>query len=712
MAELLLELLGEEIPARMQKRAAEALEKAVLDGLSLAGIKPEGAASFVTPRRLILTIKGLPSEQPDRREERKGPRVGAPEKAIAGFLNSVGLVSVDDCETRSDKKGEYYVVVIDEKGRPTSEIIAELIEKVIRDFSWPKSMRWGDGDLKWVRPLHSILCAFDGEVVPFEIDGITSGDATSGHRFHAPAEILVRNFEEYAVEIARARVMIDREQRMDVIAQEAKTLCEAQNFEWIEDSGLLEEVAGLVEWPVVKIGEIDPKFLDLPAEVLSTSMKTHQKYFSVRDPKTGGLAPRFVYVANIEPRDGGAGMTRGYERVLTARLSDGYFLYGEDLKTPLADRVKALDEITFFEGLGSLGDKSRRVQALAMGLSEAVGADYALVHEAAELAKADLTTGMVAEFPELQGITGRYYHLMQNLSVDRPILYALSAPEDKAVQVADAIRDHYKPAGQDDAAPSAPVSVAVALADKLDTLLAFWAVDKKPTGSKDPFALRRAALGVIRIILENEVRLQLGGASMREALARVPGGPKDASDGEACLADLIGFFHDRLKVHLREKGARYDLIDAVLRDENNHLHDDIVLIVARLRALESFAASDDGANLLAAYKRAANILRAEEKKDDRSHSGEPEPSLYSQDEEKALGEALATSATEAEARQRAQDFRGAMERLAELRGPLDNFFDVVTVNHHDTSLRLNRLKLLSQVRSACDAIADFSKLEG
>ncbi len=769
MPELLIELFSEEIPARMQAKAAADLERAVNKALLDAGFMPEGVKAFATPRRLTAVATGLPVRQPDRREEKKGPRVGAPEKAVEGFLKSAGLSSLDQCETRTDKKGEFYVAVIDQKGRDTAGLIAGFVPEIVRGFSWPKSMRWGDGDMKWVRPLHSVLCVFDNEVVPFEIDGVSSGDKTHGHRFMAPAEIQTRNFDDYAAKLRGAKVILDAEERKEMIAADAATLCKAQGFELVEDGGLLNEVAGLAEWPIAMMGSFDEKFLALPDEVLTASMRGHQKYFSVRAPKTGRLANRFVCVANIEAPDGGKAMRTGYERVLTARLSDGWYLYNQDLKTPLADRIDDLDKVTFFEGLGSVGDKARRVAALAKEIAPAVGADPDLAERAAMLAKADLVTGMVYEFPELQGVMGRYYALAQG--------------EKEAV--ADAIRDHYKPAGQDDEVPTAPVSVAVALADKIDTLTAFWAIDKKPTGSSDPFALRRAALGVIRMTLESQSRLSLTRLS-RDALeelvvtlaqAEIIGfqvfeegevgpykthvfygrhpddastrpkpvfygrehvlekwrsnslwsaDPKDDWRDPITLIESISydskdtfsknvllFFHDRLKVYLKDKGHRYDAIDAVLIDADGNSADDLVLIVRKLEALEAFLETDDGENLAAAYKRAANILKAEEKKD-----GSPaDPSAVKKDllkdaEEKALFAALETAETKAEKAVADEDFEAAMSALASLRAPLDAFFEKVTVNADDAKLRANRLSLLARFRAATAKVADFSKLEG
>lgn len=772
MPDLLFELFSEEIPARMQVRAAADLERAVNKALLDAGFMPEGAKAFATPRRLALVATGLPARQPDRREEKKGPRVGAPEKAVEGFLKSAGLSSLDECEQREDKKGAYYVAVIDRKGEETADLIAGFMPEIIRNFPWQKSMRWGAGELKWVRPLHSILCAFNGEIVDFEIGGVQTGDRTAGHRFMAPKEIRARNFDDYVSRLRNANVILDTEERKEIIARDAATLCKAQGLELVEDAGLLNEVAGLAEWPVVMMGAFDEKFLKLPDEVLTASMRGHQKYFSVRNPKTGHLANRFICVANIEAPDGGKAMRAGYERVLTARLSDGWYLYNQDLKTKLEDRVAALDKVTFFEGLGSVGDKARRIAALAKEIAPAVGADEKAAERAGLLAKADLVSGMVYEFPELQGVMGRYY------AIEEAMPGAIS----------NAIRDHYKPAGQDDEVPTDPVSVAVALADKIDTLTAFWAIDKKPTGSSDPFALRRAALGVSNIILANNIRLPIMDAlllsrpsflndslkkMMREGQDHFPFKQKDGSvplsetitdfltpnregliqekmatgayaihnpahfvesikkmrtnntvadanphwrfiirELEKELYDLIAFFHDRLKVYLKDKGHRYDAIDAVLLDTQGDMQDDLVLIVNKLEALEAFLKTDDGANLAAAYKRAVNILKAEEKKGALPENLKVDAGKLKEPQEKSFFAALCDAEVKTEKAVAAEDFEGAMAALAALRAPVDHFFDKVTVNADDAALRANRLALLDRFRAATATVADFSRLEG
>ena len=741
MSELLLELFSEEIPARMQGRAAADLEKAVNKALMDAGFMPEGVKGFAGPRRLTVAAAGLPARQPDRREEKKGPRVGAPDKAVEGFLKSAGLTSLDQCEQREDKKGAYWVAVIDQKGRDTADLIAEFVPEIIRGFSWPKSMRWGDGELRWVRPLHSILCVFDGEVVPFEIGGVKSGDKTQGHRFLAPTPIQARSFEAYAESLKKAKVILDAEERKEMIAGDAATLCKAQGLELVDDQGLLNEVSGLAEWPVPMMGSFDEKFLTVPDEVLTASMRGHQKYFSVKDPKTGRLANKFVYVANIESPDGGAAMREGYERVLTARLSDAWYLYHQDLKRPLEARIEDLNKVTFFEGLGSVGDKARRVAALAKEIAPSVGADPEIAERAAMLAKADLVTGMVYEFPELQGVMGRYYALEQN----------------EPAEIADAIRDHYKPAGQDDDVPTAPVSVAVALADKIDTLAGFWSIGKRPTGSGDPFALRRAALGVIDLILSANVRSRLFDlvhvtlvrfitgvlidpslVEARKALEALQGEEWEdlrVQITEAAIEtveelaevnrdslietvkivyiNILLFFHDRLKVYLRDKGFKHDQIDAVLTDADGNLQDDLVLIVAKLEALADFLKTDDGANLASAYKRAGNILKAEEKKDKKpADPNSVDEALLKEPEEKALYAAMKDAEAAAEKAVAAEDFEAAMSALAKLRAPLDAFFEKVTVNADEAKLRANRLSLLARLTAATARVADFSKLEG
>ena len=720
MPDLLLELFSEEIPARLQRRAAGDLERLVTEGLKAEGLKWDGQKSFSTPRRLTLVVTGLPAAQDDLKEERKGPRVGAPEKAVEGFLKSAGLSSLDEAQVQDDKKGQFYVAVVERKGRPTSEVIAGLIPEVIAKFPWPKSMRWGDTDMRWVRPLHSILCAFDGEVVPFSIDTgdgvIESGDKTCGHRFLAPGEIQARSFENYEADLRRAKVILDPDEREESILGEARALAKAQGLELVEDKGLLAEVAGLSEWPVPRIGSFAEKFLTVPDEALIASMKGHQKYFSVVDPSTGRLAPKFITVANIEPADGGAAMMVGYERVLEARLSDAWFLYHQDLKKTLLQHGGKLREVTFFEGLGTTAQKVERVAALAKEIAPVVGADPALAEKAAMLSKSDLTTEMVGEFPELQGIMGRYYALEENVEPD----------------VADAIRDHYKPAGQGDEVPTAPLSIAVALADKITTLTMFWSIDKKPTGSSDPFALRRMALGVIQIILENGARvpvskyivhvfgLMAGAMAGRAAIAaaEVTGGDIPASADEADIdeaferdwakrGDLLSFFHDRLSVYLRDKGYAHDHIRAVLTPEA----DDFVLVVKKLDALKTLLGTEDGANLTAAYKRAGNILKAEAKKGDLP-SGEVDEAALEAPEERALFTYLKGAQGALEPALEAEDFEAAMAALAQLRAPLDAFFEEVTVNADEPRLRENRLLLLSTIISTCDRVAQFSSLEG
>jgi glycyl-tRNA synthetase beta chain len=680
MAEFLLELLSEEIPARMQARAADDLKRLVTEKLKAAGLEFTRAEAFVTPRRLALVVDGLPLSQPDVREERKGPKVDAPEKAIEGFLRSVGMTR-DQVTEVEDKKGTFLLAVIEKQGGPTADVIAEIVPDVIRSFPWPKSMRWGSGSLTWVRPLHSIIALFDGAVVPFEVDGVASGASTVGHRFMAPARFEVTGFQDYKARLRAARVIVDpRERKLD-ISEHLDQYGEQNGLKPIEDDGLFQEVAGLVEWPVILVGTIDQAFMDVPPEALISAIKTHQKYPMFRD-RDGELAPRFAVVSNLEATDGGKAIVAGNERVLSARLSDTKFFWDLDRKASLESRLPALEDVVFHEKLGTLGEKVRRVAALAGELCGSIpgaGADKA--REAARLAKADLRTEMVGEFPELQGIMGRYYALEEGLSGE----------------VAEAIADHYRPQGPNDACPTAPVSVAVALADKIDTLVGFFGIDEKPTGSKDPFALRRAALGVIRLVLENGLRLRLvqvfeaAGASSDTAL------------------QLLEFFADRLKVYLREQGVRHDLITAVFALSGE---DDLVRLLDRVKALQSFLDTEDGANLLAAYKRATNIVRIEEKKDGASYDGAADPELLRLEEEKVLHARLGDALAEAETAVRDERFTDAMSALAALRRPVDAFFDHVTVNAEEAELRRNRLLLLSQIRATLNQVADFSKIEG
>jgi glycyl-tRNA synthetase beta chain len=706
MADLLLELFSEEIPARMQKRASDDLRKLITDGLVDAGCTYEAATAHVTPRRLALAISGLPVAQADARDERKGPRVGAPDKAIEGFLRSAGLDSIDQCQVREDKKGAYYAAVIEKAGGTTADVIAALVPDVIARFAWPKSMRWGAGSLRWVRPLHGILCVFDGEVVPLEVAGLQSGDTTYGHRFLSSGPIAVRHFDDYASALRDAHVMLDAQERADTILNDARTLAFAQGLELVEDAALLAEVAGLVEWPVVLMGAFDEAFLAVPPEVLTTSMKAHQKCFSVRDPKTGKLAAKFILIANLVAADGGAAIIAGNQRVIAARLSDARFFWDQDRKISLEQRLGELEAITFHARLGTQAERVNRIELLAGEIAGAIGANHAAAAHAARLAKCDLVTEMVGEFPELQGLMGRYYALEEGLDV----------------AVADAIAHHYQPQGPNDPVPQSPVAQAVALADKLDTLVGFWCIDEKPTGSKDPYALRRAALGIVRIVLEHDLRLKLS-PMIQFALARL--GPTlearaDRDDRKGLVREihnsllrgdnhLLSFFADRLKVHLRDQGARHDLIDAVFALGGQ---DDLLLIVRRVEALGEFLETDDGANLLAGAKRAQNILRIEEKKDGRSFDGALDPALFAQDEETALAAAIDTAEADARTAVRDKDFEAAMTALAGLRAPVDAFFDKVTVNADDGALRENRLKLLSRIRTATLQVADLSKVEG
>jgi glycyl-tRNA synthetase beta chain len=670
MAELLLELFSEEIPARMQAQAAKDLQRLIVGALSDRGLLFEGSEAFAGPRRLTLVASGLPAKQPDVSEEKKGPRVGAPEKAIEGFLRSAG-VTLAECEKRNDGKGEFYVAVIHRKGRDTKDVLAEVLPECFAKLPWPKSMRWiPNNPVRWVRPLHSILCVFDGEVVPFEFAGVTSGATTKGHRFLSAGVITAKTFEIYRNDLKHHHVMLDAAERKETILNDAKNKAFALGLELIDDIGLLEEVAGLNEWPTVLIGTIEDQFMDVPAEILQTSMRTHQKYFSLRDPKTGKFANRFAVVSNMTPEDGGKKIVAGNERVLRARLSDAKFFWDQDRTHRLDSRIEKLKGIVFHAKLGTQYERVMRIQALAAEIAAKIGADVEKAKRAALLCKADLTTGVVGEFPELQGVMGRYY--------------AIHDGED--AEVADAIRDHYRPVGPSDAVPSSKVSIAVALADKIDQLAQFFAVGEKPTGSGDPFALRRAALGVIRIVLENAIRLPLG-----------------VSD------ELLSFFADRLKVALKEKGVRHDLIDAVFSLGNE---DDLVRLVARVEALQTFVKSEEGADLLAGYKRAANILKAEEKKDKTTFAGAPDASAFVLAEEKALFAELETAAAKVKSEIAAERFVEAMGVMAALRGPVDAFFEKVRVNDDDPAVRKARLELLARLRATLHLAADFSKIEG
>ena len=705
MAELLIEILSEDIPARMQARAADDFKRLVTDKLTAGGIAFESAVAHSTPRRLTLAVSGLPVKQADVREERKGPRVGSPEQAVQGFLRGAGLTSLDQCEKRDTGKGEFWFAVVEKPGGSTADALPEIILSSIRELPWPKSMSWGAGQFRWVRPLHSIVALFDGQVLPGALTIGTSetppeqaegnvclagevaatvvrfGDSTRGHRFLAPATFAVKDFADYAAKLRDAKVILDREERKTLILEQARKLAEAEGLVLRDDPGLLDEVCGLVEWPVGLVGTIDERFMDVPAEVLTTSMRTHQRYFAL-ETKDGALANRFVVIANRPTEDGGKAVVAGNERVLRARLSDAKFFWDLDRKTPLEQNAAKLSDITFHAKLGTVADKVARVEALAAEIAKSVpGADEAKVRRAAKLAKADLVTGVVGEFPEVQGVVGRYIAKAQG--------------EDTAV--AEAIADHYKPLGPGDRCPRDPVSVAVALADKIDTLVAFFGIDEKPTGSRDPFALRRAALGVIRLVVENGLRVGLSGLF----------GKAGASD--AVAKDLLDFFADRLKVALREKGVRHDLIDAIFALGGE---DDLVRLLARVDALAGFLGTDDGANLLVAYRRAANILRIEEKKDGRSYDQAPDASRLVLDEEKALAAALEKADAAAQPLLQAEDFAGAMAQLASLRGPVDAFFDKVTVNAPEAELRANRLALLGRIRGTLNRVADFSRIEG
>ena len=738
MPDLLIELFSEEIPARMQRKASEDLKKRVTDGLVEAGLTYASAGAFATPRRLTLSVEGLLAESPTTREERKGPKADAPEKAIEGFLRGAGLTR-DKVQERETPKGNVLFAVIEKPGRPAADIVAEVLETTVRNFPWPKSMRWGDGGLRWVRPLHRILCILVDEAgattVPLTIDGVTAGDATEGHRFMAPGAFSVTSFDDYAAKLKRAHVILDPAERADAIWNDATNLAFADGLEVVADKGLLDEVAGLVEWPVVLMGQIGADFLDLPPEVLQTSMKEHQKFFSVKD-RTGKIV-KFITVANRETADQGATILAGNQKVLSARLADAKFFWENDLRVAKSDMSiwsQALENVTFHNKLGTTAEKIERVAALARELAPIVGADADQAEEAARLAKADLSSEMVYEFPELQGLMGRYY--------------IEAAGHDAAV--AAVAEEHYAPLGPSDDVPTAPLSVAVALADKIDTLTGFWAIDEKPTGSKDPFALRRAALGVIRLIFENDINLHLDqfidvqlvrnkayvvssvDDEEVEALVReiaVHGvftaairAVRDQLDGDPSTGfevlnqelpdksvDLLSFIHDRLKVYLRDQGIRHDIIDACIAMDGN---DDLALLAKRAKALSETLATDDGENLLQGFKRANNILTQAEEADGVEYSYGADIKFAETDEERALFAALDAAEAKIAPAMKAQDFTTAMAGMAALRGPIDAFFEAVKINADNQTVRRNRLNLLSRIRQLCLSVADLTKIEG
>lgn len=710
MADLLLELLTEEIPARMQVRAAEDLCRLAVEKLGTVGLKFSAAKTFVTPRRLTLVVDGLPAKQPDVSEERRGPRVGAPANAIEGFLKSTGLPSVDQCEQRDTGKGIFFFAKINQAGRPTEQVLPELIRALVLDFPWPKSMRFPAANFRWVRPLTSVLCLFDGKILPLDLGGVPVGNETRGHRFLSSGSLVVRDFADYSEKLHAAHVVLDRAELRAAIAEGLAKVAAAVGVTVKDDPGLLDEVTGLVEWPVVLMGAIDPSFMDLPPEVLTTSMRAHQKYFACLD-RDGKLAPRFLLVANMIADDAGKAIIAGNERVLRARLSDARFFWDQDRKVKLATRMPKLADRVFHAKLGSVLDKIGRMGRLAESLVPRVaGADKARVLRATQLAKADLSSGMVGEFPELQGIMGRYY----------------ARQDGESAEVADAIAEHYSPLGPNDRCPSAPISIAVSLADKIDTLVGFFAIDEKPTGSKDPFALRRAALGVIRLVLENRLRVPLAdvfrhgitilSGQYAASTSENPGRPdvdqklvRKLIEQDQLTNELLAFFADRLKVHLREQGVRHDLVAAVFALDGE---DDLVRLLARVAALDAFLRSDDGANLLTAYRRAANIVRIEEKKDGVSYAEAPDPSLLVESEETSLFTRLEMVIAESADALKREAFADAMAALATLRGAVDEFFARVTVNCEDEALRANRLRLLAQIRDTLSRVADFSQIEG
>ena len=776
MTGLLIELFSEEIPARMQIRAANDLKKLVTDGMVEAGLTYASAAAFSTPRRLTLTVEGMLDASPTTVEERKGPKADAPEKAIEGFLRGAGLTR-DDLVERETPKGNILFASITKSGRPAADIVAEVLEGAIRNFPWPKSMRWGNGTLKWVRPLHSILCITSAEdganVVPLNVDGIISGDQTQGHRFLSPGAFSVTNFDDYTTKLKSAHVVLDPQERADTIWHDATNQAFANGLEVVEDAGLLAEVAGLVEWPVVLMGKIDEDFLGLPPEVLQTSMREHQKFFSVRNPKTGRIE-RFITVANRTTADNGATILAGNQKVLSARLADAKFFWENDLRIAKSDMnvwLKSLENVTFHNKLGTQAELVNRMATLARELAPAVGADPDMAEKAARLAKADLSSEMVYEFPELQGLMGRYY--------------IEASGEDAAI--AAAAQEHYAPLGPSDDVPTAPVSVAVSLAEKIDKLTGFWAIDEKPTGSKDPFALRRAALGIIRIIIESNSRIELEkelakafvltfcNEKLLHGLCFLPLGedesqgnlentylydPEDhnatednppnriymgKSDVEYVLkegrfadfaekfdnvdddgneidepikflpslaeyaTDLLAFIHDRLKVYLKDQGIRHDIIDACIAMPNN---DDINLLVKRARALSEVLKTDDGENLIQGFKRANKMLSGEEEKDGVEYSYGADVKFAETDEERALFKALDTSEAKIKPAMDTQDFATAMSAMATLRAPIDAFFEAVQINAENPTVRRNRLNLLNRIRTICSSVADLTKIEG
>jgi glycyl-tRNA synthetase beta chain len=717
-SELLIELFSEEIPARMQSKATEDLRRLVVDGLKGRGLSVGAAIAFATPRRLALVVQGVPPMSPAVSDERKGPRVGAPDAAIQGFLKGAGLASIEQAQVVEDgKKGSYYLAKIEKPGQPATVLIGDVLTETLEKFPWPKSQRWGSGNFHWVRPLHSIVCLYGGKVVPIEVGGITASNVTRGHRFHGNEPFEVTSFEDYGTKLKAAKVLLPSSERAEMIREQALALAQKAGLELVEDEALLNENAGLAEWPLVLMGTFDEEFLAVPGECLTTSMKSHQKCFSLTDPKTGKLANKFLMVSNLIPADGGHEVIAGNERVIRARLSDARFFWEQDLKRKLEPMHFELKGITFHEKLGTQWDRMERITELARQIAGSVDAEPELAGRAAQLCKADLVSGMVGEFPELQGLMGRYYAEAEHMNP----------------KIAAAIEQHYKPRGQSDTVPTAPVSIAVALADKLDTLVGFWAIGEKPTGSGDPYQLRRAALGVIRIVLENDLRVSLINVcesslpfilksmhAVQLAKAQARGGMSGVALSETSKAwhgrlisphtiELLSFFADRLKVHLREKGARHDLIDAVFALGGQ---DDLALIVRRVEALDDFLKTDDGANLLAGVKRAANILAIEEKKDKTSFAGAYDIKLLVEKEEAGLAAAIEQAKQDTVAALNVENFTGAMNALADLRGPVDAFFEKVTVNAPDAALRANRLKLLSEIRAATLNVADFSKISG
>ena len=704
MATLLFECFSEEMPARMQRGAREQLQQLLTKALAAGNITHGDVRTFASPRHLAIQIDGLPNIQPDVTVEKKGPKLGAPQAAIDGFLKSTGLTSLDACEQRTVGKDTVYFATITTKGRPMAEWLKDALDQLMRDFTWPKSMRWGDHkNIQWVRPLHRLVCLLDSTPIPVQFGHITASNITEGHRFLAPAPITLKHANDYVSALEKAHVMVDADARRDAIYAAATSAAAAQQLQLVDDAGLLDEVTGLVEWPFCYVGTFDAAFMPLPREVLTSEMRHHQKYFALQKP-SGELSNHFIITANMKATDGGTAIKHGNARVLRARLEDGKFYWNMDRHTRLDEWAEKLRDVVFHARVGMMNEKVARIVALAETISESVpGADKALVKRAAELCKADLTTGMVGEFPDLQGIMGRYYALQQN-----------ETPE-----VADAIRDHYKPVGASDDVPTHPIAICVALADKLDSITSLFAAGEKPTGSKDPLALRRAALGVLRIILSNKLEILLD-QILKVAVLTKPDGSFETPDPNKHserLLEVKGFLLERLKVILRDEGLRHDVIYAAigLHPSQSAMHIMLkpTLIRTRALAVQYLVTSESGAPILAAYKRATNILTAEEKKDKTQYSFSAlNPALLTEPQEIALHTALLNARKEIEPHLKAERFSDALAVIANLNTPLTAFFDAILVNAEDKAIRTNRLSLLALIRETMHSIADFSAIEG